>query len=396
MKGESRLTEKMTRRSFLKKSGATVLIVSWAGLTWRAIDQGVFSTGKGVAYEPWNVDSAELEGLVSLVPDAILASNPHNTQPWLFKVTNSYIELYADETRNLGTIDPLRREMFIGLGCAIENLMISARAKGYDPRLTYKSSPLKPSCIARIELDKSPIVKSPLYDYIPLRHTHRGAYDTTRRIPKATLTNIENLIIDENKVRLTWMTNSEEKQTVSDLTIKATEAIIADEKMSADSNKWFKEDWKDIQTERDGITLDAQGGSFFIRTLGKLLPPLSHEQNNDFWLSSTKDTQTATASVYGLISVRDPSDNEQRARAGRAWQRIHLHGTSIGLGMQPLCQLNEMADHEKSSGVNNIFSEGLKKLTGDPAWSGVLTFRCGFPLKDTHKSPRRSVEDVLV
>lgn len=386
----------MTRRSFLKKSGATVLIVSWAGLTWRAIDQGVFSTGKGVAYEPWNVNSAELEGPVSLVPDAILASNPHNTQPWLFKVTNSSIELYADETRNLGTIDPLRREMFIGLGCAIENLMISARAKGYDPRLTYKSSPLEPSCIARIELDKSPIVKCPLYDYIPLRHTHRGAYDTTRRIPNATLTNIENLIIDENKVRLTWMTNTEEKQTVSDLTIKATEAIIADEKMSADSNKWFKEDWGDIQAERDGITLDAQGGSIFIRTLGKLLPPLSHEQNNDFWLSSTKDTQTATASVYGLISVRDPSDNEQRARAGRAWQRIHLHGTSIGLGMQPLCQLHEMADHEKSNGVNKIFSEGLKKLTGDPSWNGILTFRCGFPLKDTHKSPRRSVEDVLV
>ena len=166
--------------------------------------------------------------------------------------------------------------------------------------------------------------------------------------------------------------------------------------MSADTNKWYKENWKDIQKERDGVTLDAQGGSFLIRAIGKLLPPLSHEKNNQFWLSSTKDIHTATAAAYGLISVKDSSDNEQRARAGRAWQRIHLYGASLGLGLQPLNQLNEMADREKSLNVTEHFGGELKKITGDPSWNGLFIFRMGYPLKETHLSPRRSINEVIL
>ncbi|MGN8647358.1 Acg family FMN-binding oxidoreductase [Gracilibacillus sp. HCP3S3_G5_1] len=389
--------EQMTRRKFIKKLGGGILVVSFAGLTWRMFDQGVFSTGEGPAYKPWDIDKENLESRpLALVSDAVLASNPHNTQPWLFKVTDSYIELYADENRNLGAFDPLRREMFMGLGCAIENLMLSAYAQGYEPKLRYKPNSLEPFCIARVDLIQSKKVASPLYKAIPHRHTHRGEYDTDRLVSNATLKEIENLIKDEKKVNITWFSSPEEKQVVGELIVEATEAIIADEEMSAESNKWFKENWKDIQEERDGITLDAQGSSFFIRSLGKILPPMSHESNNQFWLSSTKKVHTATAATYGLISVRDSNDNEQRARAGRAWQRIHLHGANIELGMQPLNQLNEMVDREKKLDVNEYFGNALKNITGDASWKGLFIFRCGYPLKETHPSPRRSINDVIL
>ena len=389
--------KKMTRRAFIKKSGAAFLVVSLAGLTWRAIDQGVFSTGKGPAYEPWNISKENLKtGTLALLNDAILASNPHNTQPWLFKVTDTFIEIYADESRNLGAFDPLRREMFIGLGCAIENLMLSAYVHGYQPRLLYKPNILEPYCIARIDLEQGRKYESPLYKSIPLRHTHRGEYDTKRLISKTIFTEVENLILDEKKVRISWFSSTEEKQMIGDLIVKATEAIIADEEMSADTNKWFKENWKDIQKERDGVTMDAQGGSFLLRAIGKVLPPLSHEKNNQFWLSSTKEIHTATAAAYGLISVKDSSDNEQRARAGRAWQKIHLYGASLGLGLQPLNQLNEMADREKSLNVTEYFGGELKKITGDPSWNGLFIFRIGYPLKETHVSPRRSISEVIL
>ncbi|WP_413380965.1 hypothetical protein [Alkalihalobacillus sp. 1P02AB] len=390
-------SEKMTRRTFLKKSGAAFLVVVWAGLTWRAIDQGVFSTGKGPAYEPWNISKENLKtGVLALVNDAILASNPHNTQPWLFKVTDSFIEIYADESRNIGTIDPLRREMFIGLGCAIENLMLSAYANGYQPQLVYTPNSLDPYCIARIDLEQGRKYDSPLYKAIPLRHTHRGEYDTNHLISQTIFTEVENLIVDEKKVKISWFSSTEEKQMLGNLIVKATEAIIADKEMSADTNKWFKENWKDIQEERDGITLDAQGGSFLIRALGKILPPLSHKKNDQFWLSATKDTHTATAAAYGLLSVKDASDNVQRARAGRAWQRIHLYGASLGIGMQPLSQLNEMVDREKSLNAPELFGAKLKEITEDPSWNGLLIFRCGYPLKETHLSPRRSIREVTL
>jgi hypothetical protein len=40
------------RRSFLKGAGV-VSVIAMSGGVWRAYDQGVFSVGKGPAYEPW-------------------------------------------------------------------------------------------------------------------------------------------------------------------------------------------------------------------------------------------------------------------------------------------------------------------------------------------------------
>ncbi|MBC5636230.1 hypothetical protein H8S33_05230 [Ornithinibacillus sp. BX22] len=394
---ENKEFERLSRRVFLKRLGGAVLVISVAGLAWRMIDQGVFSTGKGPAYEAWNSSKDNLEsGPLALVNDAILASNPHNTQPWLFKVTDSFIEIYADESRNLGAFDPMRREMFIGLGCAIENMMLSANAHGYNPKLIYKPSITEPDCIARIDLTPGAKKDSPLYQEIPHRHTHRGKYDTDRQISKSILADIKNLIADEKKVKISWITSTEEKKKVGDSIVEATEAIIADEEMSAETNKWFKENWKDIQEQRDGITLDAQGSSFLIRMLGKILPPMSHERNDQFWLSSTESVHTATAATYGIVSIRDSSDKEQLARAGRAWQRIHLYGTKLGLGMQPLNQVHEMADRELVLGTSEHFGTELKNIVGDASWKGIFTFRCGYPLKETHPSPRRAIRDVIL
>jgi len=122
----------MQRRSFLKGTGAVIVAVAGGGV-WRAYDQGVFSVGEGPAYEPWKdwrKDSNDGSPLV-LVRAAILAASPHNTQPWLFKVTNSSIELYIDTQRNVGALDPYLREEHIGMGCALENLMLAATANGY-------------------------------------------------------------------------------------------------------------------------------------------------------------------------------------------------------------------------------------------------------------------------
>ena len=67
---------------------------------------------------------------------AILSASPHNTQPWRFKVTNSWIELYLDPNRNVGALDPYLREEHIGMGCALENLMLAAAANGYAATVT--------------------------------------------------------------------------------------------------------------------------------------------------------------------------------------------------------------------------------------------------------------------
>jgi len=65
----------------------------------------------------------------------MLAANPHDTQPWLFRVADDAIEVYADASRNLGAMDPYLREMHLGLGCAVENMTRSGPPNGYAVRV---------------------------------------------------------------------------------------------------------------------------------------------------------------------------------------------------------------------------------------------------------------------
>ena len=85
----------LTRRVFLKRFGVgagAVVIVASGGITWRALDQGVFAPGTGPAYEPWHLDLSS-GGPMSLVGAAILAANAHDSQPWAFRVTPDQIEI---------------------------------------------------------------------------------------------------------------------------------------------------------------------------------------------------------------------------------------------------------------------------------------------------------------
>jgi hypothetical protein len=40
------------------------------------------------------------------------------------------IRVFADRARNLGAFDPFRREIHLGLGAAIENIVLAAQAFG--------------------------------------------------------------------------------------------------------------------------------------------------------------------------------------------------------------------------------------------------------------------------
>jgi hypothetical protein len=130
------------------------------GRSLASLRSGRFSVGKGPAYEPWkNWRGASNAGSLPLVRAAILSASPHNTQPWRCKVTDSWIELYIDPNRNVGALDPYLREEHIGMGCALENLMLAAAANGYAATVTLvpgKLAPIaadgKPKLVARVDL----------------------------------------------------------------------------------------------------------------------------------------------------------------------------------------------------------------------------------------------------
>src|ERR1700680_324228 len=214
----------MNRRSFLRGAGVVTVLVAGGGV-WRSYDQGVFSAGKGPAYEPWkDWRSHSNEGSLALVRAAILAASPHNTQPWLFKVTDSSIELLIDTNRNVGALDPYLREEHIGMGCALENLMLAAAANGYAATVTLlpgKLGPIpaepKPELLARVELASGKHEETELYDAIPRRHTNRSAYSPQKPIPSQFVDTLSGLTSDEPDVKIFLFTADADRKKIVEI-----------------------------------------------------------------------------------------------------------------------------------------------------------------------------------
>ena len=384
---------KLSRRKVLALAGGGTFVLVGGGVVWRANDQGVFSTGQGPAYEPWDDWRTSTKGPLDLVRAAILAANPHNSQPWLFRVTPSQINLFADHMRNLGAIDPFLREMHIGLGCALENLLLAAVANGYTPRLTLLPDAGNATWVARVDLAAGSTGTPDLYSVIPQRHTNRYPYDTGRPVSSATLGALSALGNDPD-VRVFWFASADMRKSVGNLLVEAAHALVSDTTQEGDSNRWYRSTWQDIQQHRDGITLDAAGLPDWERALGKMLPPPSQEQQDSTFLSNTAE-QAQTAAAFGLLAVHHAQDRVQQLRAGRLWERMHLWATREGLAMQPLNAVVERAAREIILGSTPHFGTALATLVGDPAWQALLVFRIGYSTHEGLRSPRRAVNEVV-
>lgn len=392
----------MTRRRFLRGAGAVTVLVAGGGV-WRAADRGVFSVSGGPAYAPWTTwRTDEPAGALGLVRAAILAANPHNTQPWLFFVSEDQIVVLADRRRHLGTMDVYLREMHLGLGCAVENLLLAARAQGYRPRLTLYGGMLgepgaapEPAPAAQIALTPGDAVGSALYDAIPDRHTNRSPYDTARPVSAEVLAALATRADADPAVRLRLLTTDDDRQAFSTATVAATRAIVADADMVRDSDAWFRHTRRDILQHRDGVTLDSVGLSPIVLAAAKMLPPLSAEAGHAHWLENTEKAHCATAAGFGLLAVRDLYEREQTLRAGRVWQRIHLWATTQGLAMHPLNQLPEVVDRERQLGREPATAAVLATLMGTPGWRPTFAFRFGYPAQPANASPRRPVDEVV-
>lgn len=219
----------ISRATLLRRVGLGVgtFVVAGAGaLGYRKYDQGVLEIGKGPAYAPWS-DSLSGQGMLPLVGAAILAPSPHNAQAWLFRVDGKGIDLFADDARGTGAIDPFRREMYVGLGAALENLVLAAKGNGYAARVSLMPNRPEATHAARVELSPAPRRVSPLSAQIPNRHTNRYPY-ADKDVPRAALAAMTALAgADSGSARVFWFTSPRARQrTVRNSS--QTESIVAD------------------------------------------------------------------------------------------------------------------------------------------------------------------------
>jgi len=365
-------------------SAGVVMLGSGAGCSY-------FPAESGLAFAPWDFPGAKAPPEVIAARAAILAANPHNAQQWALRVTPSRIDLFADPARSLGTMDSLGREMHIGLGCALENLVIAAESSGRTATVQLMPDPSVPTWVASVALTPAAPTVDPRFAAIARRHTNRGRY-ADAPLPAAAEPALRALMTDPS-VQLHLLTNANDKARFRASTVDATVALIADAAMSRDSNAWYRQSAEDILANRDGITLDASGNGALTRFFGKSMGRPSDETANGYWLDGTRGDQS-TASAFVVLSSPAANTREDQLRVGRLYQRIHLWAVSQGLSAQPLNQLAELQDREESAGRAPRFTAALNDLMGVPDRRGQMLFRLGYAFDDALKSPRRPLEWV--
>jgi hypothetical protein len=346
-----------------------------------------YEAESGAAFAPWDFPGQPAAPEVIAARAALLAASPHNTQPWALRVTPNAIELFADFDRHLGAMDGLRRELHIGLGCALENLVIAARARGRAVQVELLPDPAQPNFVARASLEPGP-AQAGLFDAIALRRTNRGAY-LNAPLPNGLGDALQALLgEDAPSITLKLLQADAQRARFRDQTIAATRAIIDDTEMSVDSARWYRHSHQEIESQRDGVTLDASGNDAITRFFGKSLGRPSRATADRYWLDGTRERQTS-GSAFAIISSSGGNTRADQLRAGRVYQRLQLWATAQGLAMQPLNQLAERQDREQALGLEPRFTRVLRELMAADDARAQMLFRIGFPTAGALASPRR-------
>ena len=114
-----------------------------------------------------NTDFIQIASYASKAPSG------HNTQPWKFHIADNTITVIPNFEVALPVVDGNNRELFISLGCAVENLSIAANHFGYTTQIVEYS--IKGIIL---ELTKNDLmVENPLFHQIEKRQTNRSVYN---------------------------------------------------------------------------------------------------------------------------------------------------------------------------------------------------------------------------
>ncbi|MCV7321687.1 Acg family FMN-binding oxidoreductase [Mycolicibacterium confluentis] len=108
------------------------------------------------------------------------APSVHNTQPWLWRLGDEGVHLYADSTHHLPHIDPQRRDLILSCGAALQHFTVALAALGWQAHVHRMPNSANPDHLASIEISASTASEQDiaLAAAIPRRRTDRRLYSS--------------------------------------------------------------------------------------------------------------------------------------------------------------------------------------------------------------------------
>ncbi|RHJ90627.1 Acg family FMN-binding oxidoreductase [Parabacteroides bouchesdurhonensis] len=284
------------------------------------------------------------DDLIFMVEQAVKAPSGHNTQPWLFRVEENRIDILPNPEKELKVVDADRRELFVSLGCAAENLCIAASVKGYKADV---SMPEDGSFVSVQFTSSSLVIKNPLYEQISQRQTNRNVYNGTV-IKENIIYSLRNMQKEEN-VGVYFLLNGEGKyNVVADYIMKGNKIQLRDKAFKDELSSWIRYNKSHAEESGDGLSYAVFGAPNLPRCISEMIMKACL---NPFVQNRGDKKKIQSSSHFVLFTTRHNSIKEWIG-LGRTLERFLLELTASGIAYaflnQP-CEIKALSEQMKYS-----------------------------------------------
>ncbi len=293
-----------------------------------------------MAQKPWDLAGAYADPRKNALSYALLAPNPHNLQPWMVRLAGENgLTILHDKTKRLPETDPHDRQLMIGFGCFIEQMVLAAGGAGHAVDVTLFPDGEDAPTVARATFREGGTA-DPLAAHMMARRSTKEPFED-RPVPAAAMTELQGMadvhtdpaMVEAIKALTweSWMVETSTPHTMQE---------------SIDLMRMGK---AEINATPDGIDM----GGFMVEA-GILAGVVTRESLAD--PDSTAFQQgieiyrpiLQATPAYAVLTSQDNSRVDQ-IETGRRWLRLNLTTTKLGLALHPCSQClqeyPEMAEH---------------------------------------------------
>lgn len=300
---------------------------------------------------------------------AILAPSPQNSQPWAFAVRENQIHLLADRARGQPVSDPECRELYLSLGCALENLLLAAEHFGLAPAISYFPQPRRPDLVATVLFRSGgtihPARAATTLHAIMSRHNEPGIFSPAP-IPESVQRTLE-ACCTEDDLALDLTDDYRFRNWIEALTAASDRIDFANPGFRMELAHWTRQ------------------GAFGApaRSLASL-PPFN--PNLVETIASHSQAKVESAPMLGLIRATGDSPITH-VRAGQLFERVWLTATAAGVSVNPMSQTMRRPE----------LRAVVAMLLPGSGWTPQHVFRLGYsPSPVEHRTLRRGVDEVTL
>jgi hypothetical protein len=348
---------------------------------------------------PWKINETDFpkdgsirEKLMFLLRYAVLAPSSHNTQPWKFSIKENEIMVFVNPSRWLRIADPDKRELYISVGCAMENLLIASKYFGFTPEISYFPRGQDVYLVASVKLTSpGPQLSEEdvtLFNMIPLRHSNKKIYEN-RLIAKKSLKRLfASYAEKEIKLYIPTSRPPEIQAELNDITVYITsdpeiKAKVDDIIVRADIMQYTNPDFR--KELGHWIGEGVFGTPWLISQIGKIVVKYTDQGKK----IGRKDEKALLSASHLAVICSKENTRLAQVKVGQVFERLALTATAMEIRVHPMNQPMEIPKLKEE--IKALVQTIVPEMDETPQH----TFRLGYAEPSKH-IPRRSLEEVLI